>query len=333
MFIIPQGGYDQHGVARQLPNFGNDTQYYPGRGMWRGDVFITPELSPEMFGQQPAAPQQPSRQAPASAAAPDMSAYSASRAQPRTQSYGTPYAPTVTQSAWQTPPMTFGGGGLGNYANMAPDMRPPGFTASYSDPFGGMSSVPNYGQRDAFIQQLNDRTGQYQQGNLQGMPSFDFGSMWSNAGQMAQSGWQNPFAMNRALPSVQPAPPPSRQDTQRQALQQMRDSRPARVAAQTERRNASRAAQQARRASSPAAMRRAEKQQAMEEMRAAYPGVPPQKLMQAYNLSQRAARSDNPARFDELLARLSPRGQASWRQGRPSIDARRQQEAQASMFG
>lgn len=327
MFVIPQGGYNQHGVANTGPNFGTDVEYFANGGVRRGDYFEMPGRA----GATPyAAASQPKQQTATAQKPPDMSVYSAGRAQPVQAWAGTPYAPSVTQSSWQTPPMTFGGGGLGNYANMAPDMRPPGFEASFQDPFGGMSSQPNYAQRDAFIQQLNDRTGQYQQGMMQGAPSFDFGSMWSNAGQMAQDGFQNPF-VSRELPSVtqppRPAKPPrpsaiqarvtpnySRAGRNAQYRQARSSAAPARSAASQD--SAARRQQfeqrlEARRQQRGAGSDRA---QAINEIRQQYPGISQQMAGRVYNLGNRQARLGQQADIDSLISRLSPPRKQNWRQ-------------------
>ena len=327
MFLIPQGGYNQSGVANTGPEFGGGFQQYAGGGVRRGDIFEVPGYSGTSSYRHGASPK---AQAPAAQKAPDMSAYSPGRAQPVQAWSGTPYAPSVTQASWQTPPMTFGGGGLGNYANMTPDMRPPGFEASFQDPFGGMSSQPNYAQRDAFIQQLNDRTGQYQQGMMQGAPSFDFGSMWSNAGQMAQDGFQNPF-VSRELPSVtqqpRPAQPPRPAAIQARGTPdyspagrnaQYRQARayvsPDRSAASQD--SAARRQQFEQRLEDRRQQRRtgSERTQAISEIRQQYPGMSQQMAGRVYNLGSQQARLSQQAERDALISRLSPPRKQNWRQ-------------------
>ena len=75
----------------------------------------------------------------------------------------------------------------GNMAYAPPDQRPPPFQASYGQIGGGYSDEPNFGQRDAFISQINSKIGRG------GPANMDFGKMWSNAGDMVKSGWQNPL--------------------------------------------------------------------------------------------------------------------------------------------
>lgn len=97
--------------------------------------------------------------------------------------------------------------------------RPPPFQATTQNFDGTQSQMPNFQQRDAFINQINRQLGQMQQQSWQRPgarpPQFNFPQMWGQAGQMAQQGWQNPFAAQR--PAAQgdvtpgarpPAPPP-----------------------------------------------------------------------------------------------------------------------------
>jgi len=80
------------------------------------------------------------------------------------------------------------------------------FTAQYGNMNGGYSSQPNYGQRDAFIQNINDTTAGYQgnQGTYLGQgappqswgqaPQYNVPQMWQQAGNMVSNGWQNPLS-------------------------------------------------------------------------------------------------------------------------------------------
>jgi len=80
------------------------------------------------------------------------------------------------------------------------------FTAQYGNMNGGYSSQPNYGQRDAFIQNINDATAGYQanQGTYLGQgappptwgqaPQYNIPQMWQQAGDMVSNGWQNPLS-------------------------------------------------------------------------------------------------------------------------------------------
>jgi hypothetical protein len=95
------------------------------------------------------------------------------------QSQQSPYATSTPYGAYNP-----------NIANNPQAPRPPAFQASYGQPDGSFSSQPNFGQRDAFIQNLNQQAGM----QTGGMPQFNFGQAWNQAGNMVQQGWQNPFA-------------------------------------------------------------------------------------------------------------------------------------------
>jgi hypothetical protein len=91
--------------------------------------------------------------------------------------------------------MNFGGpSDYGNFAYAPIDQRPEPFTAQYQGFDGSVSDKPNYGQRDAFIQQANDMMMPYYSGKSQGAPQMNVQDMWSNAGKMVENGYQNPFA-------------------------------------------------------------------------------------------------------------------------------------------
>ena len=92
----------------------------------------------------------------------------------------------------------------GNLANYATQNRPAPFTARYGQPDGSFSDSPNYNQRDAFIQALNNQQTPYMTGQARGMPQYDIGSAFNQASQMVQQGFQNPFAPNLAAQPQQP---------------------------------------------------------------------------------------------------------------------------------
>lgn len=77
--------------------------------------------------------------------------------------------------------------------------RPPPFQARTQNFDGTQSQMPNFQQRDAFISQINNQLGQMQNQSRQrpgmGPPQFNFPQMWNQAGQMAQQGFRNPFAV------------------------------------------------------------------------------------------------------------------------------------------
>lgn len=117
-------------------------------------------------------------------AAPIRSQFGPDSAQPKQpQPQGTPYNPQQGQpfGAWGQQPMP---------------QRPPAFESRTQNFDGTQSQMPNFQQRDAFIQQINNQLGQMQSQSWNqpmGAPQFNFGQMWQQAGQMAQDGWQNPF--------------------------------------------------------------------------------------------------------------------------------------------
>jgi len=117
---------------------------------------------------------------------------------------------------------------FGNFGNMPVNHRPLPFSAQYTNFDGTTSSQPNFGQRDAFIQNINDAMMPYYGGKSQGAPQFDFQNMWKSAGDMVQNGWQNPFAMPiQQQPSLeqqlaQYAPKPQYQGLPAEELEYMR---------------------------------------------------------------------------------------------------------------
>lgn len=143
-------------------------------------------------------------------------AFSPGMAQPmQPQSKGTPYAPQMrssrapqqtfsySQNVYQQPPQ---------YQPPQPQYQQPEYQPQASMPEPGFKST-TYGldgapmsqdafiqQRDALIQLLNDDNARYQMqsgvgpGPGSGFQTPDFGAMWSQAGNMVQQGWKNPFA-------------------------------------------------------------------------------------------------------------------------------------------
>lgn len=88
---------------------------------------------------------------------------------------------------YQEPRMTFG--------SPQPNMGPGGFSASYGNPFGGAPTpTPNFAQRDALIQRLNEQMMPYQMGQQAGRPNININQSMADANRMVQGGWSNPFA-------------------------------------------------------------------------------------------------------------------------------------------
>ncbi len=98
------------------------------------------------------------------------------------------------EPTYRTPAYSFGGEGPGNLAYMPDGYRPPPFQAAFQNFDGSVTDTPLFGQRDALIQNINDRDFQYMAGMEQGPQQYDFGGMWRQAGDMVADGWQNPLA-------------------------------------------------------------------------------------------------------------------------------------------
>jgi hypothetical protein len=127
---------------------------------------------------------------------------------PRAVSYsapGTHYRqPLRFDGRPQPAPVFVGNSDRGNYAYAQPGYRPEAYSQRSTDFTGTTSRAPDFARRDAFIAQLNERLGTYQNragvfGSPQQMaqPSYDVRSLWNNAGDMVKSGWSNPFALAR----------------------------------------------------------------------------------------------------------------------------------------
>lgn len=87
------------------------------------------------------------------------------------------------------------GGGPGNFAYASPDQRPAPFTSTTRGPDGQQYDPSQYyPMRDAFIQNINDARSQFVSNPGAGRQPMDFGAMWGQAGNMAQSGYTNPLA-------------------------------------------------------------------------------------------------------------------------------------------
>jgi hypothetical protein len=135
----------------------------------------------------------------------DFAAYSPSSNTTRTQTYrqgSSPFAQAPQMPASQMD---------GNWANYASPQRPSPFQATYGSPMGGQYAQPNSPQRDAFIQNINNQMAPYMTGQASGAPQFNFNQAWSQASQMVNDGWQNPFAAvsQQSFPSQYQAAPPS----------------------------------------------------------------------------------------------------------------------------
>jgi hypothetical protein len=92
----------------------------------------------------------------------------------------------------------------GNWANYASNQRPAPFTASYGNPFGGRAAQPDFSQRDAFIQSLNNQATPYMAGQQRGPIQYDVNAAMNSAQGMLQGGFQNPFVQTLAQQSFPP---------------------------------------------------------------------------------------------------------------------------------
>ena len=130
--------------------------------------------------------------------------YKTGQAQPQQSPYGTsaPYGGGQGQKirlADPVHPAQLGGNYIDpNVANNPYANRPPPFQATTQNFDGTQSQMPNFQQRDAFINQITNQLGQMQGQSWQrpgmGAPQFNFPQMWGQAGQMADQGWRSPFA-------------------------------------------------------------------------------------------------------------------------------------------
>jgi hypothetical protein len=91
-------------------------------------------------------------------------------------------------------PTFLGTGFDGNLAYATPDKRPPPFMQAFQGVDGSMSDQMNVGQRDAFIQRLNDMTRDAMTSQAGGPIQYNFPQLWQQSGDMVQNGWTNPLA-------------------------------------------------------------------------------------------------------------------------------------------
>lgn len=92
-----------------------------------------------------------------------------------------------------TAPSVQKGAGAGNLAYASPENRPQPFTQSIN--FMGQQMDPSqyYGQRDAFIQNINQARQPFAMNPTPQGQQLNFGGMWNQAGDMVANGWQNPL--------------------------------------------------------------------------------------------------------------------------------------------
>jgi hypothetical protein len=161
-------GQNGRGPAPQRSSFGPDSP--AGRAQP-----VQPQSQGTPYGQSPARPSEP---------------YAAYR--PQAGASGQQQGGAF--SAYQTPPSSSMGGGPGNFAYASPDQRPAPFTSTTRGPDGQQYDPSQYyPMRDAFIQNINDARSQFVSNPGAGRQPMDFGAMWGQAGDMAQSGYTNPL--------------------------------------------------------------------------------------------------------------------------------------------
>lgn len=129
--------------------------------------------------------------------------YTAYSQQPVTRSKPPQQSVSYSQSFYSQPQEPAPAPQMAYQQPQAPQQRmpEPGFKSTvYGMDGTPMSPDQFYQQRDALIQLLNDDNARYQMqsgvgpGPGSGFQAPDFGAMWSQAGNMVQQGWKNPFA-------------------------------------------------------------------------------------------------------------------------------------------
>lgn len=198
----PGGAYDMDG--RFTPNVPIPSQG-PSVGGWNGAEWVVPH--PLSGGYQSRPPMTISR--PTGYRAPGYGGDITPEAM------GRPLPPPRPGFVYDSAPSYTPGGGPGNFANMPPDMRPEPFTGTTIGPMGKpMDPSQAFAQRDAFVQSINAARAPLAEAVGRGYrgppPQRDLGQLWSQAGQMVQDGYQNPFAPSRAMGAVASQAPATR---------------------------------------------------------------------------------------------------------------------------
>lgn len=181
-----------------------------------GDALLPPGWSFGPNGERLPPPRTPTPRP----AAPPSSPSNATPETPQRSPYAIDYAvspqafPAPPAEPPQTAPQFDFGSMFNNYFNQLPQPRQPSFsvqtTPGFSQPAaplptpsfqqqtrnfdGSVSETPNFNLRDAFVQNINESLLPYQMGKKSGPPQFDFSAMLSKAGEMANTGYQNPLA-------------------------------------------------------------------------------------------------------------------------------------------
>lgn len=180
----PQYANMPHEQYMQTEEGKRSQQAFQQWGQWQQNNMPTPSKPGPGRPSTPMQPQgmTPSKPGPGRPSVP-MQNYAPGQAKPQQSPYATatPYGAPQPASQSQQP------------------VRPPPFQSTTRNFDGTTSQMPNFQQRDAFIAQINNQLGQMQNQSWQrpgmGAPQFNFPQMWGQAGQMAEQGFRNPFAV------------------------------------------------------------------------------------------------------------------------------------------
>lgn len=193
-----------------LPKGMTSQQYSQRPDLWPSNKGVGTQQKKTSTGSPFATGQAQSQQSPYATSTPyqknpagDFAAYSPNTTVTQTPEQGSsPFSQAPQMPTSQTD---------GNWANYASPQRPSPFQATYGSPMGGQYEQPNFAQRDAFIQNINNQMTPYMTGQASGAPQFNFSQAWSQAGQMVNDGWQNPFTAvsQQSFPSQYQAPQPA----------------------------------------------------------------------------------------------------------------------------
>jgi hypothetical protein len=174
-YAMPQ--FDYEGMMRQAQE--QMRQYYQQ---------FMPQVAPQPAVPMSAPQVAPRHSQPATPPAPPPSPQAAApMPSPRVQDMFQAGGPMFTPFAF-TMPM-----GPPSPADLPPEQRPPGFTQTFTDPFGNQTQNNPMAQRDALIQRINEESLPYYMGQPgQFRPNLQ--ELWGQAGNMVSNGWANPLA-------------------------------------------------------------------------------------------------------------------------------------------
>ena len=174
-YAMPQ--FDYEGMMRQAQE--QMRQYYQQS---------MPQVAPPPAVPMSAPQVAPRHRQPATPPAPPPSPQPAApMPSPRVQDMFQAGGPMFTPFAF-TMPM-----GPPSPADLPPEQRPPGFTQTFTDPFGNQTQNNPMAQRDALIQRINEQSLPYYMGGA-GQFNPNLQDLWGQAGNMVENGWANPLA-------------------------------------------------------------------------------------------------------------------------------------------